>query len=60
LSEGFFVSPFARDLREVAALFGTDQPAASVERVVSIRFHTDKPGQFRAAIPIVWSRLPEN
>jgi hypothetical protein len=59
LAEGFLIAPFPRDLQEIAALFVADRPGDLGNRVVAIRFHTDRPGQFRGTIPMVWSRLPD-
>jgi hypothetical protein len=56
LAGGFLVRPFPQDLEELRPLFLAlrDSP----EQMVSIRFHTDRPGEFKPDIPIDWFRLP--
>ena len=58
LAEGFLVRPFPQDLQDLRPLFSPDAARNSTEHILSIRFHTDKPGEFAADIPIEWSRLP--
>lgn len=57
LPEGFLIRPFPQDLQDLRPLFAGDAVSNSTEQLLSIRFHTDKPGEFAADIPIDWSRL---
>jgi hypothetical protein len=57
LAEGFLIRPFPQDLQDLRPLFSPDVVHNSTEHILSIRFHTDKPGEFAADIPIEWSRL---
>jgi hypothetical protein len=58
LAAGFLIHPFPPDLQGLHSLFAPDQPGNSSEPVTSVRFHTDRTGQFSSEIPIDWSRLP--
>jgi hypothetical protein len=58
LAEGFLIRPFPQDLQGLRPLFARGLVRDSLEQILSIRFHTDKPGEFAADIPIEWSRLP--
>jgi hypothetical protein len=58
LAAGFLIRPFPQNLQELRELFLPDPPSASLERVVSVRFHTSRPTEFAPDIPIEWSRLP--
>jgi hypothetical protein len=57
LSEGFLIRPFPQDLQDLRPLFSRSVVRNSTGQLLSIRFHTDKPGEFAADIPIDWSRL---
>jgi hypothetical protein len=57
LSAGFLIHPFPQDLQELRSLFLPDPFRGSTKQVTSLRFHTDKPGEFDSEIPIEWSWL---
>jgi hypothetical protein len=58
LASGFLIHPFPPDLEGLRSLFAPDQSGNSSEPVTSVRFHTDRTGQFSSEISIGWSRLP--
>jgi hypothetical protein len=58
LAAGFLTRPFPQDLQDLRPLFSQDAVRNSTGQLLSIRFHTDRPGEFAAGIPIDWSRLP--
>ncbi len=57
LAAGFPIRPFPQELRDLEPLFRPDLFPDSAERIVSVRFHADKPDEYAAEIPIVWSSL---
>lgn len=57
LAAGFLIRPFPQELRELEPLFRPDLFPDSSDRIVSVRFHADKPQEYRPEIPIVWSSL---
>jgi hypothetical protein len=57
LADGVLIRPFPQDLQDLRPLFFRDVVRNSTQQILSIRFHTDKPGEFAADIPIDWSRL---
>jgi len=58
LAAGCLIHPFPQSLRELQPLFLPGIFPASPDRMVSLRFHANKPGEFSPEIPIVWSLLP--
>jgi hypothetical protein len=58
LASGFIVRPFPQDLQELPDLFLPGVLPPSSDHIVSVRFHTSRPGEFAPEIPIEWSALP--
>jgi len=58
LATGFLIRPFPQDLGELRELFLPDPAGPTQDRIQSVRFHAEKPGEFAAEIPVEWSRLP--
>ena len=59
LAAGYLIHPFPQSLKELQSLFVPDMFPASPDRIVAVRFHAEKPGEFSPEIPIAWSLLPE-
>jgi hypothetical protein len=58
MAAGVLIDPFPQSEEDFGSAFLPDSWRVPHDRIVALRFHTERPSEYAAAFRVVWSRLP--